>query len=254
VEGYTGISAKLFPSKRGLVPGRLLAALLLCQIFLTPVFCAAAQTSQSKAHVPVKTPAKAPQPALPPVELPAEPGLYAVIYTSMGNIVCLLYDKSAPQTVANFRGLALGTKPWKDLKTGRMHHTALYSGTTFHRVIPGFMIQGGDPAGDGTGEPGYKVPDEIDPTLNFGQAGVLAMANSGPNTNGCQFFITVGAAEHLNGNYSIFGRVVAGQEVADSISNVPRDESNDKPKTAVIIKAIAIRTVSAEAAKKPATE
>jgi peptidyl-prolyl cis-trans isomerase A (cyclophilin A) len=189
---------------------------------------------------------------LPPVDLPPDPGLYAVIYTSMGNIVCLLYDKAAPQTVANFRALATGTKPWKDSKTGRMHHTALYSGTTFHRVIPGFMIQGGDPMGDGTGEPGYKIPDEIDSSLNFSQPGVLAMANSGPNTNGCQFFITVGPAEHLNGNYSIFGRVVSGQDVADAISKVPRDESNDKPNTPVIIKAIAIRTVKAPVAAKPA--
>jgi peptidyl-prolyl cis-trans isomerase A (cyclophilin A) len=106
--------------------------------------------------------------------------------------------------------------------------------------------------GDGTGEPGYKIPDEIDSSLNFSQPGVLAMANSGPNTNGCQFFITVGPAEHLNGNYSIFGRVVSGQDVADAISKVPRDESNDKPNTPVIIKAIAIRTVKAPVAAKPA--
>lgn len=167
----------------------------------------------------------------------------------MGNIVCLLYDKEAPKTVENFRGLATGTKAWKDLKTGRLHHTPLYSGTTFHRVIPGFMIQGGDPAGDGTGEPGYKINDEIDPKLNFSQPGVLAMANSGPNTNGCQFFITVAPADHLNGNYSIFGKVVSGQDIADAISNVPRDEANDKPKTPVTIKAIAIKTVKDDATK-----
>jgi peptidyl-prolyl cis-trans isomerase A (cyclophilin A) len=211
-----------------------------------------AQTTPSKSRTPAKAPAKPAQPALPAVDLPAEPGLYAVIYTSMGNIVCRLYDKSAPKTVENFRGLATGTKPWKDFKTGRMRHTPLYSGTTFHRVIPGFMIQGGDPSGDGTGEPGFKIPDEIDPKLDFSQKGVLAMANSGPNTNGCQFFITVGPAEHLNGNYSIFGRVVSGQEVADAISNVPRDEANDKPKDPVVIKAIAIRSVPEAAAKKPA--
>ena len=229
---------------------------------LTSALCASvviagglsAQTSSKKAQ-PNRSavkPARPAEPALPPVDLPAEPGLYAVVYTSMGNIVCLLYDKQSPKTVENFKGLATGTKAWKDLKTGRLHHTALYSGTTFHRVIPGFMIQGGDPAGDGTGEPGYKINDEIDPTLTFSKPGVLAMANSGPNTNGCQFFITVGAAEHLNGNYSIFGRVVSGQEVADSISNVPRDEANDKPQTPVIIKAIAIKTVKAEELKKPA--
>jgi peptidyl-prolyl cis-trans isomerase A (cyclophilin A) len=194
-------------------------------------------------------PQGAKSPALPPVDLPTEPGIYAVIYTSMGNIVCVLYDKSAPKTVENFRGLATGTKPWKDYKTGRLHHTALYTGTTFHRVIPGFMIQGGDPAGDGTGEPGFKIPDEIDPKLDFSQKGVLAMANSGPNTNGCQFFITVAEATHLNGNYTIFGKVVSGQEVADAISNVPRN-AEDKPDTPVVIKAIAIRTVGAAPAAK----
>lgn len=229
-----GSSRPRFSWAAWLVPIALLCA------FLDPSLSLIAQSSQSKS----KAAPKAQQPALPPVDLPTDPGLYAVIYTSMGNIVCLLYDKSAPQTVANFRGLALGTKPWKDPKTGRMRHIPLYTGTTFHRVIPGFMVQGGDPAGDGSGEPGYKIPDEIDPNLNFSQAGVLAMANSGPNTNGCQFFITVGAAEHLNGNYSIFGRVVSGQDVADAISNVPRDD-NDKPKTPVLIKAIAIRTVAA---------
>ncbi len=206
-----------------------------------------------KGHkAPLTAPGKATTPALPPVDLPSEPGTYAVIYTSMGNIVCLLYQDSAPQTVANFIGLATGKKPWKDIKTGRLRHTPLYSGTTFHRVIPDFMIQGGDPQGDGTGEPGYKVPDEIDPKLNFSQAGVLAMANSGPNTNGCQFFITVAPAEHLNGNYSIFGRVVSGQDIADAISKVPRN-ADDKPDTPVLIKAIAIKTVPAAAsAQKPA--
>jgi peptidyl-prolyl cis-trans isomerase A (cyclophilin A) len=211
------------------------------------------KATQSKAHtVPARPAAKPAEPALPAVDLPSDPGTYAVLYTSMGNIVCLLYDKSAPKTVENFRGLATGTKPWKDYKTGRMRHTPLYSGTTFHRVIPDFMIQGGDPAGDGTGEPGFKIPDLIDPKLDFSQKGVLAMANSGPNTNGCQFFITVGEANHLNGNFSIFGRVVTGQDVVDAISKVPRNE-NDKPNTPIIIKAIAIRTVGApNAAKRPA--
>jgi peptidyl-prolyl cis-trans isomerase A (cyclophilin A) len=230
-----------------LVPLALLAAFPCSNLSLLGQ-TAAPESKAPKSRVPTKTQT----PALPPVELPADPGLYAVIYTDMGNIVCLLYDKSAPQTVANFRGLATGTKPWKDPKTGRMHRRALYSGTTFHRVIPGFMIQGGDPSGDGTGEPGYKIPDEIDPNLNFSQPGVLAMANSGPNTNGSQFFITVAPAEHLKGNYSIFGRVVSGQDVADAIANVPRDEANDKPKTPVVIKAITIRMVPAAAVKKPA--
>jgi peptidyl-prolyl cis-trans isomerase A (cyclophilin A) len=208
-----------------------------------------AQTAQTRRAAPATPRDKAPrpvQPALPPVELPAEPGLYAVIYTSMGNIVCRLFDDKAPRTVANFRGLATGAKAWTDPKTGKLKKTPLYSGTTFHRVIPDFMIQGGDPLGDGTGWPGYKIDDEIDPTLDFSKPGVLAMANSGPNTNGCQFFITVAPAEHLNGHYSIFGAVVSGQDVADAISKVQRD-ANDNPLTPVKITAIAIRTVNAGA-------
>jgi len=157
----------------------------------------------------------------------------------MGNIVCRLFDKDAPKTVANFRGLATGTKAWTDPVTGKLKHTPLYSGTTFHRVIPDFMIQGGDPAGDGTGWPGYKIEDEIDPNRKFDHPGVLAMANSGPNTNGSQFFITVAPAEHL----SIFGEVVSGQEIADAISKVARD-SNDKPLEPIKMKTIAIRSVA----------
>lgn len=163
--------------------------------------------------------------------------------------MCRLFEKEAPKTVANFRGLATGTKAWTDPGTGKLKHTALYTATTFHRVIPNFMIQGGDPAGDGTGSPGFTVPDEIDPNLKFDHAGVLAMANSGPNTNGCQFFITVGPAEHLNGNYSIFGAVVSGQDVADAISKAPRN-SEDKPDTPIKIIAVAIRTVGQGPAKQ----
>jgi peptidyl-prolyl cis-trans isomerase A (cyclophilin A) len=167
----------------------------------------------------------------------------------MGNIVCRLFESEAPKTVANFRGLATGTKPWTDPKTRKIRHTPLYSGTTFHRVIPDFMIQGGDPKGDGTGSPGYEFADEIAPNRNFDHPGILAMANSGPNTNGCQFFITVAPAEHLNGKYSIFGEVVSGQDVAEAISKVPRNEE-DRPLTPVKITAIAIRRVGADAANK----
>ncbi len=193
-------------------------------------------------------PAKSKNSTEPAVALPSQPGLYAVIYTSMGNIVCRLFEKDAPKTVANFRGLATGTKQWTNPETGKIMHTALYSGTTFHRVIPGFMIQGGDPVGTGEGTPGYQVEDEISPDHNFSQAGVLAMANSGPNTNGSQFFITVAPATHLNGHYSIFGEVVSGQDVADAISQVPRDEQ-DKPLTPVKILRISIRKVRATPAK-----
>ncbi len=188
------------------------------------------------------------EPAHPAETLPSEPGLYAVIYTSMGNIVCRLFEKEAPKTVANFRGLATGTKAWTDPATGKTKHTPLYNGTTFHRVIPGFMIQGGDPAGTGEGSPGYEFEDEIDPNLVFDKPGLLAMANSGPNTNGCQFFITVAPAPHLNGHYSLFGEVVSGQDVADAISEVPRD-SNDKPLTPVKILRISIHEVRNPAPK-----
>jgi peptidyl-prolyl cis-trans isomerase A (cyclophilin A) len=195
---------------------------------------------------------KASSPALPPVDLPAEPGLYAVIYTSMGNIVCRLFEKDAPKTVANFRGLATGTKAWTDPETNQTKHTPFYAGTTFHRVIPDFMIQGGDPLGTGYGTPGYKFDDEVSPNRTFDRPGILAMANSGPNTNGSQFFITVSPQERLNGNYSIFGEVVSGQDVVDAISKVPTDENN-KPLTPVKITAISIKSVKSNpaASQKP---
>ena len=218
------------------------AACLLCGLTLTAV----PQADKSSGRRPAKA---VPEPALPTVPLPPEPGEYAVIYTSMGNIVCRLFREEAPKTVANFVGLAKGTKPWTNPSTGKAMHTALYSGTTFHRVIPGFMIQGGDPEGTGEGSPGYQFDDEVNPNRHFDKPGVLAMANSGPNTNGSQFFITVAPATHLEGHYSIFGEVVSGQDVADAISQVPRDEQNDKPMTPVKIIRIVIRTASSGVAK-----
>ncbi|MBV9759535.1 MAG: peptidylprolyl isomerase [Acidobacteriaceae bacterium] len=219
---------------------RFLNLLCLASIaFATPLF---GQTPKTQPH------SKPNEAAPPPAALPSEPGLYAVIYTSMGDIVCRLFEKEAPATVANFRGLATGSKTWTDPATGKSKHVPLYTGTTFHRVIPGFMIQGGDPLGTGEGDPGYKFDDEIAPNRSFDQPGVLAMANSGPNTNGCQFFITVAPATHLNGHYSIFGEVVSGQQIADAISEVPRD-AQDKPLTPVKILRISIRQVGAGAAK-----
>lgn len=190
----------------------------------------------------MQRPSRPAGPALPPVDLPSEPGLYAIIYTSMGNIVCRLFEDRAPKTVANFVGLATGTKAWKDPATGKLKHSPLYSGTTFHRVIPDFMIQGGDPAGDGSGGPGYEFKDEIDTKFSFDRPGILAMANHGPDTNGSQFFITVAPATHLDGHYSVFGEVVSGQDVADAISKVPRD-SEDKPFSPVKIIRISIKKV-----------
>ena len=186
-----------------------------------------------------------------PSDLPGQPGVYAIIYTSAGNIACRLFEKDAPKAVANFIGLATGAKPWTDPKTGKLvRHKSLYSGTAFHRVIPDFMIQGGDPAGDGTGSPGYEFPNEPNGSRSFDRPGILAMANHGPDTNGSQFFVTVAPAEHLNGNYTIFGDVVSGQDVADAISKVPRD-AEDKPQTPVKIVRIEIKTVPKPPASTP---
>src|SRR5947208_10346573 len=139
--------------------------------------------------------------------------VYATLKTSMGDIVIQLFDDKAPKTVANFVGLANGTKEWTDPKTREKTKRPLYNGTIFHRVIPGFMIQGGDPLGNGQGGPGYEFANEISPSLRFETKGRLAMANAGPDTNGSQFFITVAPQPKLDGGYSIFGQVVEGMPV-----------------------------------------
>jgi peptidyl-prolyl cis-trans isomerase A (cyclophilin A) len=134
-------------------------------------------------------------------------GPTVVMDTSMGRITCQFYQKQAPKAVANFIGLAEGTKDWTDPATKKkQHHKPYYDNTTFHRVIPEFMIQGGDPTGTGMGDPGYSFDDEVDPNLNFDRPGRLAMANSGPNTNGSQFFITEQAYDSLNQHYTLFGQ------------------------------------------------
>ena len=165
--------------------------------------------------------------------------LYATLKTSMGDIVIQLFDDKAPKTVANFVGLASGTKEWMDPKTDEKVKRPLYNGTIFHRVIPGFMIQGGDPRGNGTGGPGYRFEDEFHPDLRHSKAGILSMANAGPNTNGSQFFITHQATPQLDGRHSVFGEVVKGQEIVVAIANVPRD-LRDRPIKDVVIKEIVI--------------
>jgi len=165
--------------------------------------------------------------------------LYATLKTSMGDIVIQLFDDKAPKTVANFVGLASGTKEWMDPKTDEKVKRPLYNGTIFHRVIPGFMIQGGDPRGNGTGGPGYRFEDEFHPDLRHSKAGILSMANAGPNTNGSQFFITHQATSQLDGRHSVFGEVVKGQEIVVAIANVPRDP-RDRPIKDVVIKEIVI--------------
>ena len=163
-------------------------------------------------------------------------GPFVVIDTSMGRITCQVYQKQAPQAVANFIGLAEGTKDWTDPTTGKLQRRKpLFNGTTFHRVIPEFMIQGGDPVGTGMGGPGYQFNDELDPNLSFDRPGRLAMANSGPNTNGSQFFITEQAYPSLNQGYTLFGQCDdAGVAVVKAIARVPRD-SNDKPLSPVTL-------------------
>ena len=159
----------------------------------------------------------------------------------MGRLSCKLFDKQAPVTVANFIGLAQGTKDWTDPKTlQKRHKQPFYNGTTFHRVIPNFMIQGGDRMGDGTGDPGYLFQDEIDPALTFDVPGRLAMANSGPSTNGSQFFITEQAVPDLNGRHTIFGQCDAHSvTVENAIARVERSPA-DRPLTPVVIDRITI--------------
>ena len=170
-------------------------------------------------------------------------GTYAIFETSLGNIVIRLLEKEAPKTVENFIGLAEGTKEFTNEKTGKKEKRPFYDGLIFHRVIPDFMIQGGCPHGSGMGGPGYKFADEFHPSLKHAKPGKLSMANSGPNTNGSQFFITVAATPWLDNRHTIFGEVVEGQEVANKISVVPRDRS-DRPSTPVAIKQVKIERVS----------
>ncbi|MGO9519270.1 MAG: peptidylprolyl isomerase [Candidatus Korobacteraceae bacterium] len=159
---------------------------------------------------------------------PEPKGTTAIIETTDGNISCTLFPDKAPLTVANFIGLADGTKAWKNPKTGQMMHTPLYDGTICHRVIPNFMIQCGDPAGNGTGDPGYSFKDEFSPDLTFNQPGRLAMANSGPNTNGSQFFITEVPTPHLNGKHTIFGQC-QDLDVIKRIARLSADPRTDRP-------------------------
>lgn len=169
----------------------------------------------------------------------AQDNTKAIIHTSQGDITVELYPAKAPKTVENFVGLATGKKAWTDPKNGQaVSGRALYDGTTFHRVIPDFMIQGGDPLGTGTGGPGFRFEDEFS-DLTFAEPGLLAMANAGPGTNGSQFFITVAATPWLNNRHTIFGKVTSGMDVVNKIVGVPKG-AGDKPVTPVVIKNIEI--------------
>jgi peptidyl-prolyl cis-trans isomerase A (cyclophilin A) len=170
--------------------------------------------------------------------------LYATLTTTLGDIRIQLFPNHAPKTVKNFVGLADGTGEWTDPKTGKPGQGSLYAGTIFHRVISGFMIQGGDPLGTGTGGPGYRFNDEIHPELQFSKPYLLAMANAGPGTNGSQFFVTVAATPWLNGKHTIFGEVAdqASRDVVDAIIATPCGPM-DRPKQDVVISAVTVEQV-----------
>ena len=171
--------------------------------------------------------------------------LTATLRTNQGDIVLRLYPDHAPKTVRNFVELAEGSRDWTDPRTRSASKDKLYDGTIFHRVIPGFMIQGGDPLGTGTGGPGYKFGDEFHPDLTFNRPYLLAMANAGPGTNGSQFFITTVPTPWLTGKHTIFGEVLEGNDIVDKISNV-RTDSGDRPATDVVIESVEITEEPAE--------
>jgi peptidyl-prolyl cis-trans isomerase A (cyclophilin A) len=212
------------------------------------------------ALLPLAVAAQTPSPASKPGAAPAaeapkrEDGLYVTIQTSMGVIKGKLFEKEVPVTVKNFVDLALGRKVWTDPRTNLPVKKPLYNGLTFHRVMPGFMIQGGDPLGNGTG--GTKpIRDEFHPELKFDQPGRFGMANSGPNTGSCQFFITEVPTPHLNNAHTVFGQVIEGQDVVNAIARVPTKAENAPVKPVRIVKLSVERVGPAPAAPvKPAVK
>jgi peptidyl-prolyl cis-trans isomerase A (cyclophilin A) len=165
--------------------------------------------------------------------------VYAQFVTSEGNFTVRLFDQEAPKTVENFVGLAEGTKQWTDPRTSQKVTNPYYDGVIFHRVIDGFMIQSGDPLGQGIGGPGYSFTDECHPRLRHSKAGILSMANRGPNTNGGQFFITLGPTPHLDDRHSVFGEVTEGMDVVRKIGSTPTG-AQDRPLKPIVIQTIKI--------------
>ena len=165
--------------------------------------------------------------------------VFALFSTTAGDFTVRLFDAEAPNTVANFVGLAEGTKEWTDPQTRQKVTRPFYDGIIFHRVIDGFMIQGGDPLGQGIGGPGYRFADEFHPSLRHDHEGILSMANAGPNTNGSQFFITLGPTPHLDNRHSVFGEVVEGMDVVRTIGRT-RTDARDRPVTDVVINRLTI--------------
>jgi len=209
----------------------------------------AAQTGSSAVH---STSTQATSQTATPAANPT-----AIIHTTAGDLTCELFPKQAPKTVQNFIGLATGTKDWTNPDTHKKHHgVPLYNGTIFHRVIPNFMIQGGDPLGTGEGGPGYSFDDEVSPDLKFDVPGRLAMANSGPNTNGSQFFITELPTPHLDGHYSLFGQCTPESvELVKQIARKPTDPRDNRPYDPVKITKIdftGLPKPAATPARKPA--
>lgn len=252
---------------------------VVCALALAAAGCGAPPEPATPSQPPAATPAPAPAPAAPdtPAPTPAPPaatpapstekpsdpapadaskpsaskhgpGTYAHFTTTRGNFIVKFFEKDAPKTVANFVELAEGKKRWTDPRTGRQIRRPYYRNVLFHRVIPGFMIQGGDPEGTGMGGPGYTFDDEISPNHRHNKPGILSMANRGPNTNGGQFFITVAPYPSLDGKYSIFGEVVEGLDTVIAISKVPttgpRGDPPNRPRTDVVINNVRIERVS----------
>jgi peptidyl-prolyl cis-trans isomerase A (cyclophilin A) len=166
--------------------------------------------------------------------------MHALFTTSEGNFKVRLFDQEVPNTIENFAGLAEGTKEFTDPKTGQKTKRPFYDGLVFHRVIAGFMLQGGCPLGTGTGGPGYKFADEFNPKLRHSKPGILSMANAGPNTNGSQFFVTLAATSWLDNKHSVFGEVVEGMDVVNKIGNMPTAKPTDRPLKPITIQSVKI--------------
>jgi len=166
--------------------------------------------------------------------------VFAHFTTTEGNVTVELFEQDAPKTVENFIGLASGTKEWTDPKSGTKMKKPFYDGLVFHRVIANFMIQGGDPLGTGTGGPGYKFADEFASGRKLNKAGILAMANAGPNTNGSQFFITLAPTDYLTGKHTVFGEVVEGMDVIKKIGATTTTKPGDKPVKAIVMQSVKI--------------
>jgi peptidyl-prolyl cis-trans isomerase A (cyclophilin A) len=209
--------------------------------FVGLVLTAACQAEAPRPEAPAPNPADTPFTLAEALDgLGGSGPLAARIETNHGVMIVKLFEAEAPKTVANFAGLARGRRPWQDPKSGEWVKRPFYDGLTFHRVIPDFMIQGGCPLGNGTGTPGYRFADEIQPALKHDRPGILSMANAGKDTNGSQFFITERPVPNLDGKHAVFGELVEGLEVLKAIARVQRG-ANDKPMEPVVIRSVTIQ-------------